>query len=121
VDGGERSLDLDALADHASLLLARACAGRPAQIAIGTAAAGKRTAACDILNDEAQAVEGIELEIVEQLIKGRRGNIEAVAAIFRAKLERIHFLGSETKLGNADGARRHAGAIEIEAASLVPL
>src|SRR3546814_1188053 len=56
---------------------------------------------------EEQAVEGVELEVVEQLVEGGDVEVEAATIIFGADFERIDILRLEDQILEAKIGRAH--------------
>src|SRR3546814_8808231 len=83
----------------------------------------------DLVGDlEEQAVEGVELEVVEHLVEGGDVEVEAATIIFGADFERIDILRLEDQIlearrpqdgPDAAGAPGERRAVEVEAARLV--
>src|SRR3546814_16513660 len=83
----------------------------------------------DLVGDlEEQAVEGVELEVVEHLVEGGDVEVEAATIIFGADFERIDILRLEDQILEARrpqdgpdsaGAPVERRAVEVEAARLV--
>src|SRR3546814_1803158 len=74
-----------------------------------------------ILHDETDAVEGVELELLELLIEKRGAETEPAEVELQPKLIGVDLLRRETKVGHADAVGVQPRPVEIVTARLISL
>src|SRR3546814_2901911 len=74
-----------------------------------------------ILHDETDAVEGVELELLELLIEKRGAETEPAEVELQPKLIGVDLLRRETKVGHADAVGVQPRPVEIVTARLISI
>src|SRR5207244_13384823 len=85
-------------------------AGTRIRTVVGVRAVEAGAAAVEGLHDEVEAVERVQLEVAERLVKQCEVHVDSAAVILQASLERVVDLRLELKVGTR---RNTAAAIDL--------